>query len=152
MRSTAAHVPQYRYRASLRYTFQGRLSAGFSKVCEIFKVCVIESLKYIREFHTTVCYCGDISMPRNVMLNKTNCDWLFDMSVKRPHGWALTNECSHIFQTVSLKVLAMRDYMSSNDYSTRKIFVDNFLLLTNCCSPTVQCQVVEQIVFALPSF
>ncbi len=101
VRSTAAHVPQYRYRASLRYTFQGRLTAGFSKVCEIFKVCVIESLKYIKEFHTTVCYCGDISMPRNVKLNKTNCDWLFDMSVKRPHGWALTNECSYIFQTFS---------------------------------------------------
>ncbi len=39
--------------------------------------------------------------PRNVTLSETNCDWLFDMSVKWPHGWALTNECSHIFQTFS---------------------------------------------------
>ncbi len=39
-----------------------KLNAGFSKVCEIFKVCGIESLKYIREFHTPVCYCGDISI------------------------------------------------------------------------------------------
>ncbi len=38
------------------------------------------------------CYCGDISTPRNVTLNKTNCDWLFDMSVKRPHGRDLANE------------------------------------------------------------
>ncbi len=30
--------------------YQGQLNAGFSKVCEIFKVHGIESLKYIREF------------------------------------------------------------------------------------------------------
>ncbi len=77
-------------------TYQGRLNAGFSKLCEIFNVCTIESLKYIREFHTPVCYSGDISTAQNVTLNETNCDWLFDMSVKRPHGRALTNECSHI--------------------------------------------------------
>ncbi len=43
--------------------YQSQLNAGFSKVCEIIKVCAIESLKYIREFHTPVCYCGDISTP-----------------------------------------------------------------------------------------
>ncbi len=32
--------------------YQGELNAGFSKVCEIFKVRGIESLKYIQEFHT----------------------------------------------------------------------------------------------------
>ncbi len=32
--------------------YQSRLNAGFPKVCEIFKVCAIESLNYIREFHT----------------------------------------------------------------------------------------------------
>ncbi len=32
--------------------YQSQLNAGFSKVCEIFKVHGIESLKYIREFHT----------------------------------------------------------------------------------------------------
>ncbi len=92
--------------------YQSRFNAGFPKVCEIFKVCTIESLKYIREFHTPVCYCVDISTPRKVMLNETNCDWLFDMSVKRPHGRALTNECSHIFQTFSRQSegLATRDY------------------------------------------
>ncbi len=81
--------------------YQSRLKAGFPKLCKIVKVCAIESLKYVREFHTPVCYCGDISTPRNVMLNKTNCNWLFDLSLKRPHGRALTNECSHIFQTFS---------------------------------------------------
>ncbi len=32
--------------------YQGQLNAVFSKVCEIFKVRGIESLKYILEFHT----------------------------------------------------------------------------------------------------
>ncbi len=50
--------------------------AGFSKVCEVFKVCGIESLKYVREFYTTVCYCDDISTPRNMTLNETNCDFV----------------------------------------------------------------------------
>ncbi len=81
------------------YNYQDQLNAGFSKVCEIFKVCGIESLKYIREFYTPVCYCGDISTLRNVTMNETNCDWLFDMSVKRPHGRALANESCHGFQT-----------------------------------------------------
>ncbi len=92
-------------------TYQSQLNVGFSKVCEIFEVCGIESLKYIQEFHTPVCYCGNISKRRNVMLYKTNCDWLFDMSVKWPHGRALANECSHIFQTFSRQSesLATRD-------------------------------------------
>ncbi len=64
--------------------YQDQLNAGVSKVCEIFKVRTIQSLKYVREFHTLVCYCGNISTPQNVTLNETNCDWLFDMSVKRP--------------------------------------------------------------------
>ncbi len=98
--------------------YQSRSNAGFPKVCEIFKVCAIECLKYIREFHTPVCYCGDISTPRNVTLNETNCDWLFDMSVKRPHGQALTKECSHIFQTFSLQFegLATRDWKSMRTF------------------------------------
>ncbi len=54
--------------------YQGQLNAGFSKVCEIFKVRGIESLNYVREFHTPVWYCGDISTHRNVTLNETNCD------------------------------------------------------------------------------
>ncbi len=62
---------------------------------------VILTLKYIREFHTLVCYCGGISTPRNVMLNETNCDWLLDMSLKRPHGRALANKSCHGFQTFS---------------------------------------------------
>ncbi len=86
--------------------YHDQLNAGISKVCEIFNVHGIESLKYVREFHTPVCYCGDIST-----IKKTNCDWFLDMSVKRPHGRALTNECSHIFQTFSRQSegLAMRD-------------------------------------------
>ncbi len=71
----------------------------------------IESLKYFQKFYTTVCSCGDISTTRNVMLNETNCDWLFDMSVKRTHGRALANESYHTFQTFSRQSegLAMRD-------------------------------------------
>ncbi len=89
--------------------YQDQPNAGFSKVCEIFKFRSIETLKYIREFHTPVCYCGDISTPRNVTLNETNYDWLFDMSVK--HGRDLANENVHLFQTFSRqsKGLATRD-------------------------------------------
>ncbi len=50
--------------------YQGQLNAGFSKVCEIFKVRGTESLKYVREFYTPVCYCGDISTPRNVSVKR----------------------------------------------------------------------------------
>ncbi len=83
-------------------------------ICEIFKVCGIESLKYVREFYTPVCYWCNISTPRNVTLNETNCDWLFDMSVKRPHGRALANESCHGFQTFSSQSesLATRDYFA----------------------------------------
>ncbi len=94
--------------------YQDQLNAGFSKVCEIFKVSGMESLKYIWKFYTLVCYCGDISTTRNVMLNETKCDWFFDMSVKRPHGRALANESYHTFQTFSRWSvgLAMLDYIT----------------------------------------
>ncbi len=111
--------------------YQDQLNAGFSKVCDIFKVHGIESLKYIREFHTPVCYCGDISTHRNVTLNETNCDWLFDMSVKRPHGGALANKCCHLFQTFSRQSegLTTRDYHLLNIMSFQTCM--NFFLLWN---------------------
>ncbi len=43
--------------------YQDQINARFSKACEIFIVRGIESLKFVREFHTLVCYCGNISMP-----------------------------------------------------------------------------------------
>ncbi len=91
--------PSRKKKAVTTNAYQGQLNAGFSKVCEILKVCGIESLKYVQEFHTPVCYYGDISTHRNVTLNETKYDWLFDMSVKRPHGRALANETCHLFQT-----------------------------------------------------
>ncbi len=42
--------------------YQDQLNAGFSKVCEIFNVCGIESLKCLRVLY---CYCGKISTPLN---------------------------------------------------------------------------------------
>ncbi len=50
-------------------------------------------------------------------LNKTNYDWLFDMSVKRPHGRTLANESGHLFQTFSCQSegLAMQDYPTHDD-------------------------------------
>ncbi len=48
--------------------YQRQLNAGFSKLREIFKVRAIECLKYIREFHTPVYYCSDISTPWNLTL------------------------------------------------------------------------------------
>ncbi len=90
--------------------YRNQINTVFSQVCEIFKVCVIESLKHVREFFTPVCYCDDISMPRNMTLNETNCDWLCDMSVKQPHGQALANESYHRFQAFCCQSegLAMR--------------------------------------------
>ncbi len=43
---------------------------------------------------------------------KRDCDWLFDVLVKRPHGRALANERGHLFQTFSgqSEGLATRDY------------------------------------------
>ncbi len=106
--------------------YQDQLNAGFSKVCEIFNVRGIESLKYVREFHTPVCYCGDISTPRNVTLNETNCDWLFDMSVKRPHGRALANKCCHLFQTFSRQSEGLaRDYCKPNYHFNYLFFPTN---------------------------
>ncbi len=52
--------------------YQGQLNAAFSKVCEIFKVRGIESLKYIRELHTPICYCGGCFYI-TVFLMETNC-------------------------------------------------------------------------------
>ncbi len=47
-------------------------------------------------------------------LHKANSDWLFDMSVQRPHGRALANESCHLFQTFSRQSegLATRDYLT----------------------------------------
>ncbi len=85
------------------YQYQDQINAGFSKVCEIFKVCGIESLKYVQEFYTPVCYCGDISTPQNVTLSETNCDWLFDMSLMgRP--WPMKATIHSRPSAVSLKV------------------------------------------------
>ncbi len=111
--------------------YQGQINAGFSKVCEIFKVRGIESLKYVREFYTPVCYCGDISTPRHVTLNETNCDWLFDMSVKWPHGRALANESYHRFQTFSRhsEGLATRDYQCTS--INEQVTLLNQVILTN---------------------
>ncbi len=56
--------------------YQDQLNARFSKVCEIFQVRGIESFRYVQEFYTPVCYCGDISMPLNMTRHKTKRDWL----------------------------------------------------------------------------
>ncbi len=104
--------------------YQGQLNAGFSKVCEIFKVCGIESLKYIREIYTPVCYYGDISTHRNVTLNEMNCDWLFDMSVKWPNVQALANESGHLFQTFSHQSEWQCDCLKDNDM--KAIFLHRF--------------------------
>uniref|UniRef100_A0A672MIZ3 Alcohol dehydrogenase 8b n=1 Tax=Sinocyclocheilus grahami TaxID=75366 RepID=A0A672MIZ3_SINGR len=63
--------------------------------------CLDFYFKKIFKIRVLYCYCGDISTPRNVTMNETNCDCLFDMSVKRPHGRALVSENCHGFQTFS---------------------------------------------------
>ncbi len=86
-----------------------QLNTGFSKVCEIFKVHVIESLKYVREFYTPVCYCGDIFTPLNMTRHKTKrprpLEW------PRPLGRALAIQSGQSSKTFSRQSegLATRD-------------------------------------------
>ncbi len=85
--------------------YQDQLNAGFSKVCEIFNVCSIVSLKYVREFYTPVCNCGDISTPRNVTLNGTNCDCFSSRSNGLMGGpWPMKAAMDSRLSAVSLKV------------------------------------------------
>ncbi len=44
--------------------YQDQLNAGFSNVCEIFKVRGIESLKYVRELHTGLLLWGHFHVPK----------------------------------------------------------------------------------------
>ncbi len=68
------------------YQDQINLIFGFSKVCEIFKVRGIESLKYVREFYTPVWYCGDISTPKRDA--ERNELWLAVWHVSQTASWA----------------------------------------------------------------
>ncbi len=61
--------------------YQNQINAGFSKVCEIFKVRGKESLKYVWEFYTPVCYWGDISTKQNKL-------WLVVWHVGQMASWA----------------------------------------------------------------
>ncbi len=100
------------FRLETKMPWRQTPSSKKKAVVALFKVRGIESLKYVREFYTPVCYCGDISTPQNVTLNEMNCDWLFNMLVKRLNGRALANESCHGFQTFSHQSegLATRDY------------------------------------------
>ncbi len=61
------------------------------------------------------------------------CDWLFDVSVKRPHVWALTNESCHGFQIFSPQSegLASQDYFTSCEYD---ITTDKCNLTSHNCN------------------
>ncbi len=104
----------------------------FSKVCEIFKVCGTESLNTSESFTHRSVIVTDISTPRNVTLNETNCDWLFEMSVKWPHGRALANESCHVFQTFSHQSegLARLDYQAGRGGKSTKIFYSSKSTIT----------------------
>ncbi len=66
--------------------YQGQLNAGFSKVCEIFKVCGIESLKYVQEFHTGLLLWRYFhAQKRNAERNEL---WLVVWHVGKTASWA----------------------------------------------------------------
>ncbi len=75
------------------------------------------------------------------MLNETNCDWLFDMSVKRPQGRALANKSYHTFQTFSRQGLATRDYLTYSSWNQACAVCK--LLCNNCTivKTTMQCMI-----------
>ncbi len=112
--SSSIITPEWEYSLQYVYVFtnvttsayQDQLNAGFSKVCEIFKVHSKESLKYVREFHTCLLLWWHFHAFPSSTLNETNCDWLFDMSVKRPHGgpWPINAAIYSRPSAVSLKV------------------------------------------------
>ncbi len=79
---------------------QDQLNTEFSKVCEKFKIRGIESLKYVREFYTPVCYCGDISTHLNMTRHKMKHDWLLYLSVIWPLWRALAIQSGQSSQTL----------------------------------------------------
>ncbi len=79
----------------------------FQKYVKYFKFVHIIFKIHPRVSHT-VCYCGDIFTPRNVTLNETNYDWLFDMSVKQPQPWPMKAGIYSRPSAVSLKVWLKR--------------------------------------------
>ncbi len=79
--------------------YQDHINAGFSKVCEIFKVYGIESLKWVQELYSPVCYCGNISKPLNMTRHKTKRDWLLYLSVIWPFGRDLAVQSAQGSQT-----------------------------------------------------
>ncbi len=60
--------------------YQGQLNAGFSKVCEIFKVRGIESFKYVQEFYTSLLFWLHFHAPKHDTA-QTKSDWLLYLSV-----------------------------------------------------------------------
>ncbi len=85
-----------------------QLNAGFSKVCKV--LFYIKSAHYI--LHTVLLLWRHFHAPERDVERKTNCDWLFDMTVKLPYIRALANKSCHGFQTFSPQSegLSMQDY------------------------------------------
>ncbi len=73
--------------------YHEQLNVGFLEVCEIIVA----------------------TFPHHETWHWMNCDCLFDMSVKWPHGRALANESCHGFQTFSRQ----SEGLTTQDYSTR---------------------------------
>ncbi len=66
--------------------YQDQINAGFSKVCEIFKVRGIESLKYVREFHTCLLLWWHFhAQKRDAERNEL---WLVVLHVGQTASWA----------------------------------------------------------------
>ncbi len=93
------------------YNCDGECLSGSTKRCIFKSMWNIWHLQHrlfkirLRVSHT-VSYCGNIPTPRNVTLNETNCDWLFDMSVKGLMGgpWPMKAAIYSRPSAVSLKV------------------------------------------------
>ncbi len=65
--------------------YQDQINAGFSKVCEIFKVRGIESLKYVREFYTLLLWRHFHAPKRDAEWNEL---WLVVWHVGQTASWA----------------------------------------------------------------
>ncbi len=100
---------------------QYQLNAGFSKVCEKLKVCSIESLKYVWQFYTPVCFCGDIS----TVVDK----------VHRSSTWVkvqirMVKYYSSKSKSTAFSILLEWKYKSTKVfmYLSKKVLIDRFIL------------------------
>ncbi len=108
------------------YAYQSQLNAGFSKVCEIFKVHGIESLKYIREFHSLLLWRHCHAPKRDAERNEL---WLVVWHVGQMASWA------GLDQWMQPYIPDLQPSVWTEGLATRGYWRASFSLRDACCRP-----------------